>query len=225
MKLTEVVPWGRSFDEYRKIFSLTDGDLAKHLLGCGDGPACFNAELTRAGGRVVSIDPIYQFSREQIRARIDDVWPQVLAELTRNKDDYIWESISSVEVLGQIRMDAMGKFLSDYDAGKASGRYLEASLPELPFTENSFDLALCSHYLFLYSDHVDQEEHLLSLKELCRVAHEVRVYPLLSLDGARSRHLMPVVAALRESGVDVAMEQVSYQFQKDATHMLVLRTL
>ena len=38
MKLAEVIPWGRSFDEYRRMFALTDGDLAGHLLGCGPRP-------------------------------------------------------------------------------------------------------------------------------------------------------------------------------------------
>ena len=41
--LDQVVPWGRSFDEYRRMFALTDADLSRVILGCGDGPASFNA--------------------------------------------------------------------------------------------------------------------------------------------------------------------------------------
>ena len=37
--LEKVVPWGRSFDEYTAMFSLTETELEKHILGCGDGPA------------------------------------------------------------------------------------------------------------------------------------------------------------------------------------------
>jgi hypothetical protein len=73
--LTDVVPWGRSFDEYVAMFHLADADLARSILGCGDGPASFNAELTRRGGRVVSADPIYRFSADQIRSRIDATTP------------------------------------------------------------------------------------------------------------------------------------------------------
>jgi len=49
-ELTHAVPWGRSFDEYVAMFALSDDDLQRRLLGCADGPASFNCELTRRGG-------------------------------------------------------------------------------------------------------------------------------------------------------------------------------
>jgi len=62
--LNEVVPWGRSFDEYVEMFSLSADDLKKSIVGCGNGPASFNAEMRRMGRRVVSVDPLYQFAGE-----------------------------------------------------------------------------------------------------------------------------------------------------------------
>jgi hypothetical protein len=59
--LEHVVPWGRSFDEYRRMFALTEEDLRLRILGCGDGPASFNAEATRRGTRMISCDPIYRY--------------------------------------------------------------------------------------------------------------------------------------------------------------------
>lgn len=56
--LDQVEPWGRSFDEYVRMFALTSEDFARPMLGCGDGPGGFNAEATRRGGRVVSCDPL-----------------------------------------------------------------------------------------------------------------------------------------------------------------------
>ena len=50
--LEKVVPWGRSFDEYRRMFALTESDLRLKIVGCGDGPADFNAEATRRGSTV-----------------------------------------------------------------------------------------------------------------------------------------------------------------------------
>ena len=225
MELENVVPWGRSLSEYREMFSLKQNDEKKKILGCGDGPASFNAELTKSGGSVVSIDPLYQFNHGQIRARIDDVYPQILERVSKIEDDYVWETIDSIEELGQVRMEAMEKFLDDYEIGKKSGRYINASLPLLPFENNAFELALCSRYLFLYSNHVSQEQHILSIKELCRVANEVRLYPLLSLDGKKSKHLKPVVSALTDNGINVSFESVKYQFQKGATEMLVAASL
>ena len=54
-------------------------------------------------------------------------------------------------------MTAMRRFLADFARGKCEGRYLDASLPDLPFEDNGFDLALSSHFLFLYSEQFDYE--------------------------------------------------------------------
>ena len=37
--IDEVVPWGRRLDEYRAMFDLSECDLKRRILGCGDGPA------------------------------------------------------------------------------------------------------------------------------------------------------------------------------------------
>lgn len=229
VELSEVVPWGRSLTEYRRMFSLSNDDLRKKILGCGDGPACFNAELSRAGGNVISVDPIYQFNADQIRLRIDEVYPQIMAQVSKNQGDYVWKNIPDPEALGNIRMTAMRTFLSDYesaeDAAEKTGRYVNAALPTLPFDDAVFDLALCSHYLFLYSEHVNKQQHMLSMKELCRVANEVRVYPLLTLgNNKRSPHLDPVIKALEDDGMTVSLLPVEYEFQKGATEMLVAKT-
>lgn len=149
--LDQVVPWGRSFDEYQRMFALSTGDLGRRILGCGDGPAAFNAEATRRGAHVLSCDPLYRYTRAQIAERIEATAPEVLAQTRRNAEEFVWGTpIASVEALGEVRMGAMREFLADYDAGKAAGRYVEAELPSLPFPDGAFDLALCSHFLFLY---------------------------------------------------------------------------
>lgn len=223
MQLQDIVPWGRSFEEYRDMFLLTDADLQKTLLGCGDGPASFNAELTKAGGKVVSADPVYRFTAAEIRSRVREVYPEIMSEVSKNPDDYVWDSIRNVRHLGRVRMEAMERFFDDYEQGKQTGRYINASLPELPFEDNTFDLAICSHYLFLYSEHVSLEQHILSVKELCRVANEVRVYPLVTLEGKPSGHLDSVVADLQNVGMDVSFHRVRYRFQNGAEEMLVAK--
>ena len=47
VRLDHIVPWGRSLDEYRLMFNLTESELGSTILGCGDGPASFNAEIIR----------------------------------------------------------------------------------------------------------------------------------------------------------------------------------
>ena len=225
MELTNVVPWGRSFEEYQAMFGLTEGDLSKRILGCGDGPASFNVEATDRGCQVTSCDPVYQFQADEIRHRIDDVYPEIMTKMRQGAGNYIWDSLSSVEQLGEVRMKAMSRFLSDFDAGCRQGRYVSASLPSLPFPDSEFDLAVCSHYLFLYSDHVDGAAHLDSMRELCRVASEVRVFPVVSLDGEASKHLDQVMTTLSANGIDVSLQPVSYRFQKGATEMLVAKSV
>ena len=225
MDLANVVPWGRSFEEYQKMFGLSNDDLNKRILGCGDGPASFNAEATERGYQIISCDPVYQFNVEEIRRRIDEVYPEIMAKMQQGADSYIWDSLGSVEQLGKVRMAAMSRFLSDFDIGRQQGRYVPASLPSLPFPDFEFDLALCSHFLFLYSDHVDAAAHLASMRELCRTASEVRVFPVVSLDGKTSRHLDFVMTALARDGIAVSLQPVSYRFQKGSTEMLVAKSV
>ena len=55
--------------------------MTKKIAGFGDGPACFNCEMTNAGGNVVSFDPIYQFSKEEIEERIEEVRITVMQQM------------------------------------------------------------------------------------------------------------------------------------------------
>lgn len=171
--LKTAVPWGRSYDEYRAMFSLTDADLSKILLGCGDGPASFNAELTKQGGKIVSFDPVYRFSAKEIKLRIDATYNEVIEQARINRNEFVWNQIKTVDELGSIRMEAMSNFLNDYPNG--DGRYVTGELPLLPFKDKEFDLAVCSHFLFLYSEQFSFEFHIQSIKELCGVASEARI--------------------------------------------------
>ena len=89
MELENIVPWGRNFAEYRDMFALSEEDLQKRIVGCGDGPASFNAEVTQMGGSVVSVDPIYAFSAEQIAGRIDEVAEVVMAQVRQNTHRFV----------------------------------------------------------------------------------------------------------------------------------------
>lgn len=221
--LDRIVPWGRSYDEYVAMFALAAADLAKPILGCGDGPAAFNATHTRQGGRIVSIDPLYAFDREAIADRIAVTRETVLAQTRANQAAFVWEQIPSVEALGELRMGAMQTFLDDYVGGRNAGRYVAASLPDLPFEADGFGLALCSHLLFLYSEQLDAAVHLEAIEAMLRQAPEVRIYPLLTLAGAVSPHLAPVREALTARGRWHRLQRVAYEFQRGADSMLVVR--
>jgi hypothetical protein len=117
MKLNEVVPWGRTLAEYKLMFDLSAADLSSKILGCGDGPASFNAEMREKGSVVVSIDPIYQFSAEQIEQRVKDTYETVISQVKQKPDRYLWKNFDDADALGQARLGAMEKFLLDYQTG------------------------------------------------------------------------------------------------------------
>jgi hypothetical protein len=110
MKLNEVVPWGRTLEEYKLMFTLSDTDLNKTILGCGDGPASFNVEMTEIGHSVVSVDPIYQFSVEQIKQRVQETYEPVISQVKQNAKRYIWKNFCDAGELGHARLAAMENF-------------------------------------------------------------------------------------------------------------------
>jgi hypothetical protein len=218
--LDRVVPWGRSFAEYQRMFALTPADLRRRILGCADGPASFNAEATRLGVNVISIDPLYAFGAAEIRGRIKKVSPEILEQTRQNRDGFVWTEFASIEELGRVRLRAMVGFLADYSAGCESGRYLTGELPRLPIDDRAFDLALCSHFLFLYSDQLSEQFHAESAVELCRVADEVRVFPLITLGNEPSPHVRAVIRAVERLGRKAEIVNVAYEFQRGGNQML-----
>ena len=218
MTLDEVIPWGRSFEEYRRMFALTEGDLDGTVLGCGDGPASFNVEATSLGHTVVSCDPIYAFSAAEIARRIEQCYDTVIAQVKQNPDGFVWTHFRDPDHLGQCRLAAMRTFLADFETGKQKGRYVVASLPTLPFEKGRFSLALASHLLFLYSTHLTLDFHIAAILELLRVAEELRIYPLLGLDRQWSPHVSPVRGHLLRAGFRVEIVAVEYEFQRAEDH-------
>jgi hypothetical protein len=218
VKLNEVIPWGRSFEEYSRMFALTDEDLAGTILGCGDGPASFNAEATALGHRIVSCDPIYAFSAGEIERRVEECYDTVISQVKQGPDGFVWSDFRDPDHLGECRLAAMRRFLADFEPGKGEGRYVAASLPMLPFLDNQFSLALVSHLLFLYSEQLDLGFHIAAFEELLRLAPEVRVFPLLGLDRQWSRHVGPVSDHLTRAGFEVQIVAVEYEFQRAEDH-------
>jgi hypothetical protein len=223
-RIDQVWPWGRTLEEYRRMFALGDADLTDApILGCADGPASFNAELTRRGGRVVSCDPLYQFSADEIRRRIDVSAPEILESTRRRAEHFVWTSIPSVERLGELRMGAMREFLKDYGAESGrQGRYVNAALPRLPFKDGAFGLALSSHFLFLYSAEFSLDFHEAAALEMLRVARRARIFPLITMDDRPSPHVAPLVERLAARGVLARVAPVDYEFQRGGDQCLFL---
>lgn len=220
-KLNSVVPWGRNFEEYRLMFRLTQDDLKKKIAGFGDGPACFNRELTERGGSVISFDPIYQFTKEDIQKRIEEVRVEVMEQMRRNRDNYIWTKIRNPEELENIRMSAMKRFLEDYNKGRAEGRYVYHELPDrLPFEDNYFNIGLSSHFLLMYTS-LGYDFHIATMTEMLRVCKEIRIFPIVDLDANKTELINSVTEHFRED-YRVEIVNTDYKFQKGDNKMLII---
>ena len=223
IKLEKVVLWGRNINEYISMFDLTSAEKNLTILDCAAGPSSFNYEMSMQGYNVISCDPIYQFTRDEIYQRIQAVYQDIIDQVKENYDTFVWQNFQSPEDLGKVRMAAMEKFLQDFSVGVEQKRYLTAELPKLPFENNRFDLALCSHFLFLYSDRFSAEFHLESILEMCRVAKEVRIFPLVKLSGKISPLVMPIIEKLSTKEYRAEIKQVAYEFQKGGNQMVSIQ--
>lgn len=222
MKLENVVPFGRSLDEYRKMFALSPRELGFNILGVADGPASFNAELSVLGGRVISIDPIYAFQAPQIKTRFDNVLDKIIDQVEATPDDWVWSYHGSPEGLRANRIRVTDTFVKDFTMRHNSGCYITGELPLLPFADRQFDLALCSHFLFLYSEHFSLEFHWASMLEMLRIAKEVRIFPLLTLMLEKSPYLATILERLPREGYSVAIHRAEYQLQRGGNEMLAV---
>lgn len=220
MELEKVIPFGRSLDEYKAMFTLSDTDLGRKIVGIGDGPASFNAEMYALGKTVVSVDPLYAFRADEIENQFYAVVDNIIDQVKSSPDDWAWSYHRSPEHLKENRVNVLRRFVADYEKGKAEGRYIVGELPTLDLADRQFQLAVCSHFLFLYSDHLTYEFHRASVLEMTRVASEVRIFPLLTLALTQSPYVQPLIEELRSLGFVASVEKVSYELQRGGNEML-----
>lgn len=221
-ELERVVPWGRTLSEYQAMFDLQEIELLGKIAGFGDGPASFNCELTKKKGIVKSFDPLYQFTKKQISQTILETKDVVMKQIAENKDNYIWKTVHDLSHLEKLRMGAMQTFLEDFDAGLSEGRYISHELPSrLDYPNDYFDLGLSSHFLLMYTA-LGEEFHKQSIQEMMRVCKEVRIYPVVDLDGNETELTKKVIEYFRNFYY-IELVEVAYRFQKNGNKMLKIK--
>ena len=220
--LNNVVPWGRTLNEYRQMFQLDDECISKKIADFGGGPASFNCEANQFGYSVTSFDPIYQFSKEALEQRIEEVRVTVMQQMRENMDNYVWTNIKSLEELENIRMSAMRLFLTDYQKGLQEKRYIYHELPEkLPCMDDTFDLGLSSHFLLMYTS-LGFDFHIKAMTEMLRVCKEIRIFPIVDLDANKTELIKNVIEYFQED-YKVEIRETAYEFQKGGNKLLVIK--
>ncbi|MEN7551722.1 SAM-dependent methyltransferase [Rapidithrix thailandica] len=221
-ELKNVVPWGRNLEEYTNMFALTAHDLSKRIISFGDGPASFNLEMHRQGKEVTSLDPVYQFTADELRERIHETKDTIIRQMQENRDNFVWTSIKSIDELERIRMEAMASFLADFEKESSKSRYLYHELPaKTEFADQAFDLGLSSHFLILYAQ-LGLDFHLQSIREMLRLCKEVRIFPIVNLNAGKSEVLDGILETFG-TDYELIVSKVNYEFQKGGNEMLTLR--
>lgn len=209
----------RSFDEYRAMFALADGDLSGSVLDCPGGASSFTAHANRAGASAIAADPAYARPRHSLAALSLAEVERGSAHTMAGADRYAWDFYGDPSGHARVRRTSAEVFSRDLIAHPA--RYVPAALPRLPFPDGWFDLVLSSHFLFTYADRLDLEFHRAALRELHRVARgEVRVFPLLEQGGRPVPALLS--GLLATLGIPYQVRRVDYEFQRGGNEMLVL---
>ncbi|UJF31621.1 methyltransferase domain-containing protein [Paenibacillus hexagrammi] len=194
----------RSYSEYEKMFVLRTEQLAgKRVLDVSGGASSFTAEARKLGIFAEAADPMYAKTLSEIEHTGKLEIEVVAAKMEKLTNVYNWEYYGSVARHKAGREVALDLFLQDFGAPDASGRYHAAMLPELPFDHDSFELVLCSHFLFLYEEQFDYDFHLRALQELVRVCKpggQVRIYPLLNFQTKEYSRMEDLMAEISQSG-------------------------
>jgi hypothetical protein len=188
------------------MFDLQAEDLTRRILAFPAGLSSFNAELTELGGQVVSGDPHYGLSLGALKQEMS-----AACEMPDQMD-------SDAKRLLMDSNHASELFYADYEAGRAAHRYVPMELEGLLQSEQHFDLALTTHWMF--SDHEDSFFQVQAIKRLLSVATELRIFPLLDHTGKMSASLGPVIALLQSEQIGVELRHVDFEHERFGNAML-----
>lgn len=224
--MKKFVLWGHHLKDYIEMFDLSDNDLSRNILEYGSGATSFNKEMTDAGYRVISCDPLFSKSHEALESYVFDTFNSTINEMQVMGKQYQLKGDDEIEQLISSRRNGILKFLSDYDLGLNEKRYLPVSVSSsLPFDNYEFGLGLISHHLFVNYTEQGVDEHVRLIEEMVRVTGEVRVFPLLDKNAKISNLLGPVMLELQKKQLGVEIRQVNSQLKRAGNAMLRVMTL
>ncbi|SES45355.1 SAM-dependent methyltransferase [Psychrobacillus sp. OK032] len=223
LDLERIVFIGRTFEEYLDMFLLSEEELqGKKILDCPAGACSFTAIGNKLGLDVTACDIAYYHSGEDLKNKgLHDI-EHAMEHMQKAKNNYKWDYFNDIEGLRNHRLSALQDCTNDMR--EYNGRYIPVTLPSLPFKNAEFDMLLSAHFLFMYADRLDYQFHIETLNELLRVSkEEIRIFPLVDLEGKRYEHLDKIISYLANVSCTVEEVKVPYEFQINANSMLKIK--
>ncbi len=211
---------GRSWAEYLKMFDL---DLEKlnntKILDCAAGASSFTYFLSKKGIDVSAADLLYDKDPEFLKRRCQEHLHALVESLGKMEYEFVWSFFKNLNDLKSHRMQSCLDFNRDYKINRGK-KYIKADLTQLPFEDESFDMVLCAHLLFIYDHRLNWNFHLSAVEEMIRVSsNEVRIYPLVKNKGKKSIFVDKLIKNLPE-GLETEIVEVDYQFRRGGNEML-----
>lgn len=225
LDLERIIFIGRTFEEYLNMFSLSVNELkGRKILDCPAGACSFTAIGNKAGLDVTACDIAYNHSVDDLENKgLQDI-DHAMEQMERAKNNYVWDFFKDIKDLRKHRFNALKDCANDMR--KSSDRYVPVTLPSLPFKDAEFDILLSAHFLFMYADRLDYQFHISTLNELLRVTkEEIRIFPVVDLEGKRYKHLDKIISYLVNNGCTVEEVKVPYEFQTNANSMLKIKKI
>lgn len=215
---------GRSYAEYLKFFNL-DGNYLENrsVLDCAAGASSFTSHMNQLGYDSQAVDILYGEEAQLLAKRCMEHLNILVDAISPLEDHFKWDFFRDVEGLRKHRCRACRDFINDYQKNK-NNSYIKADITRLPFKDNSFDLVLCSHLLFIYDHRLNYEFHLKSVQEMMRVAREeVRLYPLVKHKKKKSGFVEKIINELSPRA-DIRLVEVDYEFRRGGNQMMQIIT-
>ncbi len=175
-----------------QMFELKLEHLPKKTLFIPGGLTSIAAELAESKPGAVCADAIYGLSSFELEKRTADIMRDAGLECDRRHCDpqmiSFWQRVRDA-------------FWLDFQTGKNAGRYVAyQDILKLPFKDGEFNLACCAGVLI-----EDQTAILNLIKELLRIAHEVRLFPELLAGENLKQNLVSVLLVLQQQDFGVEL--------------------
>lgn len=212
--------WGQHLDEYQDMFALSDEDLSKSFLEYNSGVSAFNLELHKRGGNCVSCDPWYKLEKTSLQDKIETSFNERLIQLENNLENLDISRYGSFNDLIKYRRAGVASFLADFPQGFEQKNYISFANDDLPYPDFKFDFALVANNFFADLDYQTVDYHIAKIKELARVAKDVRIFPLVDTAGEPSNLLGPIIMGLYQDNFAVEVKDVAYYLQHRGNAML-----
>lgn len=220
--------YGRSIKEYSLMFNLDFESLPKsQFIDIPAGPASFCSEARALGHGVLSIDPCYSKTSEELfKIGLEDI-DYINEKIRATSRERVWDFYKDPDDLKCKQKSYLKAFIDDFSSEHISGNpYVSASLPNLPFENNTFDYALSGHFLFSFHSQIGYSLTLDSIKELTRIAKEVRIFPLKSNEQSRESEFPEMRRLLDDLSlheINYRIEDSAFEFQKGANQVMILK--